>query len=439
VLRGGYGISYFVSGLYGAGNNVWLTDGYDPTSTAYSPDNGITPGMTFAQGFPASELQHKNLTSSYAVGSVFKYWADSAQTVPQTQSWNATVQTRLAPNMSLEVAYVGTKGTYLPIPENINQLSDQYLGLGATLLNSNINDPAVVAAGYKPPWPGFAAALGANATLAQSLRPYPQYLTGFSTNSANRGNSTYNALQMKLEKRMSQGIYLLASYTWSKSITDANTTELANPNNNPAGSGGVRDEDNLRLDKSVAQAWVPNRLTAAVIYELPIGPGKKFLTSGGVVGRVAGGWRLSGILTYTSGGLISVTATNALPNFSGPNFANSVLGVPQKGSWSGKFDPAVDKYLNVNAFSIPTGYGTSSTYLPSLRGPMYADEDLSLSKSIKIKERLNLEMRLEAFNAFNRFIPGLPASNINTPSTFGVISSQGNSPRNAQIALKLNF
>jgi hypothetical protein len=439
VLRGGYGISYFVSGVQGAGNNVWLTDGYDPTSTAISPDAGITPGMTFAEGFPASDLQKVNLTSSYAIGSVFKYWAPSYAEIPQMQSWNATVQTRLTPNMSLEVAYVGTKGTYLPIPENLNQLSDQYLPLGATLLDSSINDPAVVAAGYTPPWPGFATALGAHATLAQALRPYPQYLTGWSTNSADRGNSTYHALQVKLERRMSNGIYLLSSFVWSKSITDANTTELANPNNNPAGAGTVTDQGYLNLAKCVAAAWQPLRWTTSAIYELPFGPGKKFLTSGGVLGRVVDGWRLSGILTYTSGGLISVGAANPLPNFSGPNFANTVLGVPQKGSWSGKFDPQVDTWLNVNAFSVPTGYGTEGMYLPNLFGPRYADEDISLSKNTKIKERLNLEMRLEAFNVFNRVVFGLPASTVGYPASFGVITTQGNSPRNMQVALKLNF
>ena len=79
----------------------------------------------------------------------------------------------------------------------------------------------MVAADYRPPWAGFSSALGANATLAQSLRPFPQYLTGFGYNSDNNGNSLYHSLQTKLEKRMSKGLYLLVSYT-GEATSDAN-------------------------------------------------------------------------------------------------------------------------------------------------------------------------------------------------------------------------
>jgi TonB dependent receptor len=438
VVRAGYGISYFPTGLYGAGNNAYMTDGYDPTSTAATGNNGITPAFTLAQGFPASDLQTRNLTSSYCIGCNFDYWSRYAQTIGQTQSWNFSFQTRLTPNLSLDTAYVGTKGTHLTVPENINQMPDAYLGLGASLLES-INSPAVAAAGFTQPWPGFAAALGTKATLAQALRPFPQYLVGYGYNSDNDGNSTYNAFQVKLEKRVSQGLYALVSYTYDKYITDANTTLLATPGNNPANSGVVRDQDNRHLDKSIASAWQPHVLTAAIEYELPIGPGKRFLATGGIVGRLTGGWRVGAILTYHTGSLISVVAPQTLPNFAGPNTANTVLGMPQMGSWSGRFDPATDRYLNVNAFTVPEGYGTGGIYLPNLFGPTFKEEDLSLSKRTMIRERFNLELRLEAFNAFNRVIFGTPNSDISVPQSFGFITSQANLPRTAQIAMKLNF
>ena len=439
VIRSGYGISYFPTGLYGSGNNAYLTDGYDPTSTATTPDNGVTPGATFAQGFPANKLQTKNLTSSYGIGSTFGYWSRYANTVANVQSWNFAVQTQLAPNLALDVAYVGTKGTHLSVPENINQLNDAYLALGSTLLNSNINSPAVVAAGFAPPWPGFASALGASATLAQSLRPYPQYLTGFGYNSDNSGNSTYEALQTKIEKRLSNGLYLLGSFTWNKNITDANTTLLSTPGNNPSGAGRVRDQNNRHLDKSVASFWQPKVLTAAFTYELPFGPGKRLLNRGGITGRIIGGWRLNGILTYRTGALISVAAQQTLPNFAGPNYATTVLGVQQKGTWSGPFNPAASRYLNINAFAVPVGYGTGGQFLPDLRGPAFLNEDLSLSKVFPIRERLNFELRLETFNSFNRVVFGNPAANISVLQSFGQITTQANSPRNAQIAAKLNF
>jgi hypothetical protein len=439
VVRAGYGISYFPTGLYGAGNNAYMTDGYDPTSSAASGNNGVTPAFTLAQGFPASDIQTRNLTSSYCIGCNFDYWSHSAQTIGQVQSWNFSTQTSLTPNLALDVAYVGSKGTHLTAPENINQMPDTYLGLGSALLESNITSPAVVAAGFTQPWPGFAAALGSKATLAQALRPYPQYLVGYGYNSDNDGNSTYNSLQVKLEKRLSSGLYALVSYTYDKNITDANSTLLATPGNNPANSGYVRDQSNRHLDKSVANAWQPHVLTAAIEYELPFGPGKKFVQTGGITGRIIGGWRLGAILTYHTGSLISVVAPQPLPNFSGPNTASTVPGVRQMGTWSGSFDPATDRYLNVNAFALPTGYGTGGIYLPNVFGPTFEDEDLSLSKSTKIRERFGLELRLEAFNAFNRVIFGGPNADIAVPQSFGTITSQANSPRTAQIAMKLNF
>jgi hypothetical protein len=96
-------ISDFHHGLidYGSGNNTYLTDGYDPTSTATTPNNGVTPGTTFDQGFPLGQLQTKNLTPSYGIGSTFDYWSRYANTVANVQSWNLSVQTQLAPTLLL--------------------------------------------------------------------------------------------------------------------------------------------------------------------------------------------------------------------------------------------------------------------------------------------------------------------------------------------------
>lgn len=441
VLRSGYGVSYFPTGAFGSGNNVFLTDGYDPTSSVATPDSGVTPALNLSTGFPADKLLTLNLTPSYSIGSNFNYWSKYVRQVAAMQSWNVSTQFELRPNLALDIAYVGSKGTHLSSLENINQLDPAYLALGGTLLNSNINSPAVVAAGFKSPWPGFVTALGANATLAQALRPYPQYLSGFGYNSDNDGNSTYHALQTKLERRMANGLYLLAAYTWNKSITDANTTLYSVPGNNPTGSGRVRDQFNRHLDKAVASVWQPHVLTMAVNYELPFGPGKQFLNSGRLINHVVGGWRLGGILTYRTGALISVTAPQTLPLFAGPNYATTVLGVSQLGTWEGRFDPAVNRYLNAAAFTLPAPntFGTGAQYLPNVRGPAYSNEDLSLSKRIAIKERFNLELRIETFNALNRVVFGGPAADVSNPTTFGRITTQANSPRNAQLTAKLNF
>jgi hypothetical protein len=441
VVRGGYGISYFPTGLYGAGNSVFSTDGYDPTSTASSPDNGVTPAATFATGFPASSLQTRVLGPQVNLGTSFQYWSNEAQTLANTQSWNISTQTQLAPSLALDVAYVGTKSSHLSMAMNINQLNPSYLSLGTTLLDSLITSPAAVEAGFKQPWPGFATTLGSLATVAQSLRPYPQYLTGFGYNSDNEGNATYQALQAKLEKRYSNGLYLLTALTFDKCIGDANTTSLSLPGNNTLNSGTIPNQYNYASQRSVCSNWQPFVLSIASNYELPIGPGKKFLNQGGVLGRITGGWRLGAILLFRTGSLISVSQPDNLPLFAGSQYANPVPGVPLKNTWTGAFNPATDRYLNVNAFALaPTGtFGTGSEYLPNLFAPFYSNANLSLSKSTRIKERLNAEFRIEAFNAFNQVLFGAGGSNISTPSSFGQVTSQANSARSCQLVLKLNW
>jgi hypothetical protein len=441
VVRGGYGISYFPTGLYGAGNSVFSTDGYDPTSTASSPDNGVTPAATFAAGFPASSLQTRNLGPQVNIGTSFQYWSKEAQTLADTQSWNLSTETQLAPNLALDLAYVGTKSTHLSMAMNINQLNPSYLSLGASMLQSSITSPAAVAAGFTQPWPGFASQLGALATVGQSLRPYPQYLTGFGYNSDNEGNGTYEALQAKLEKRMSNGVYLLSALTFDKCIGNANTTSLSLPGNNTLSSGTIPNQYNYATQRSVCSNWQPFVLSIAGNYELPIGPGKRFLTTGGALGRISGGWRLGAILLFRTGSLISATQPSNLPLYAGSQYADPVPGVPSKATWTGTFNPATDLYLNPNAFTLaPTNqFGTGSWYLPNVFSPFYSNANISLSKSTRIRERLNAELRLETFNTLNQVVFGGPSANISTLSTFGKITTVANSARNCQLVLKVNW
>jgi hypothetical protein len=223
---------------------------------------------------------------------------------------------------------------------------------------------------------------------------------------------------------MSQGVYLLAAYTWNKSITDAGATVYYA--GNPTGSAQSRNHYNRRLDKGVSPAWQPHVLSVATINELPFGPGKQFLNRGGVAGRIVGGWRLSATLRYTSGSLISVAAPQNLPLFAGPNYATTVAGVPQLGNWGSNFDAASDRYMNIDAFELPAAgtLGTGGQYLPNLRGFPQYNENVTLSKATVIKEDIKLDLRFEVFNVFNRVTFGNPNSNISNRSSFGSVTSQ---------------
>jgi len=372
------------------------------------------------------------LNPGLGVGSgTIQYCDPSAGRAAYAQNWNLTTQTQLGSNLTLEVAYVGSKGTRLPARNtDPNMLNPAYYSLG-TLLNSSITSAAVLAAGYKSPYPGF------NGSLAQALRPFPQYVTSLAgaLSSATIGNSTYHSLQTKLEKRFSKGLFAETVFTWAKNLADSFSTSVGN-----AGQLG-RDNYNRSLDKSLVPYGRPSKFVAVFSYELPFGPGKKLLNVSGLVGKVIGGWQVNGIVTYSDGVPIQVTAPQSLPLNGGPQTPNTVAGVAQKGTWDGAFDPAKNRYLNIAAFSTPAPYtfGTAGLYLPNVFSPNYYNEDLALLKNTKIRERFELQFRLEAFDAFNRVVFAAPASNVGTAATFGVVSSQTNAPRNGQIAMKLNF
>ena len=217
VLRAAYGISYFQTGAYGGGNNVNQNDAYWPTSTTASPDD-LSGAYTFTQGYPARDLVIPPLiTPALGVGSGFvNYWHPTAGRSGRMQNWSIGVQRALGASMSIDIAYVGSRGDRLPVRVDINQLNPDYLSLGP-LLTRNIRDPQVVAAGFTPPFASF------NGSLAQALRPLPQFPNMFpgGRNSDTRGTSTYDALQVKFDKRYSSGLYATVAYTWSDNLTNA--------------------------------------------------------------------------------------------------------------------------------------------------------------------------------------------------------------------------
>jgi len=224
----------------------------------------------------------------------------------------------------------------------------------------------------------------------------------------------------------------LAAYTWSKTITDANSTLGG------FFSTGARDNYNRKLEKALALYDVPQRFVTAFNYELPIGPGKPLLSSG-VASKILGGWQVNGIVTYQAGTPLTVNVNNTLPLYNGGNTPNSVLGQNVVRSCSG-FDPNAGNRLNSAAFSLPGtyAYGTSGQVLPNARNCPVYNEDFGLMKKFIIREGMYFDLRFEMFNAFNRVVFGSPATNLSN-ANFGQVTSQANGPRNGQVALKFYF
>jgi hypothetical protein len=241
---------------------------------------------------------------------------------------------------------------------------------------------------------------------------------------ANTGRSVFHAFQARVQGRFSGGLGSLLSYTFSKSIVN-NTTSWVNTRDYRSVSG---------LDRR-------HVMRVAVLYELPFGPGKSFASSSGVLGRLVGGWSMSGFLQALSGAPLTITHTNGRP---------IVLRNPTKeGSIAGRLGNQVDavtgKILNpffdIEAFqALPNQYTISPTepLLDWLRGPGYVSFNLAIIKDLTIREAIRLQIRGEATNVTNARAWGNPGTNMGSPKTFGVIQD-GGSGRTIQIGAALKF
>jgi hypothetical protein len=274
-----------------------------------------------------------------------------------------------------------------------------------------------------------------NTTLGQLLRPYPQFL-GVSSRNANYGNSNYNAMLVRVEHRMSKGLSIMAAYTLSKEIDDMIPSVNGFPGESFSGAP-PQNFYNLRGERALVSWDTPQTLVISYVYELPFGPGKPFATSGGVLGKVIGGWQINGNTTFQSGFPLQINGGNGSGSFAGtqrPNWNG------KNATLSGRVEDRLLKFFDTSAFSFnaPFTFGNAPRMMPNLRSAGINNFDMSLFKNTMITEKLKLQFRAEAFNAFNRVQFGVPNTSINS-TAFGVISSQQNSPRNLQLALRLLF
>ena len=429
VIRTGFGINYSqTNGNAADGNLVGsLGSGFNFIYFRETTDNGLTPAFSLDEGPPPVTLNLPNLDPTLQNGFGADYVNSDSGKTARTYTWVFDLQRELPGGILLDAAYVGQRGINMPAGlETINQVPGKYLSLGS-LLDADVTSPAAVAAGIKVPFPGFTG------SVAQALRPFPQYLDIVHWQEPT-GMNMYHGLQMKIQKRFSKGLSFLVSYTASKTLSNAS-------GGNAFSSGMSRPPltEERGLEWAVAGNDVPQNLVASFVYELPFGPGKPFAQKGGAVGKIVGGWQVSGITRYYSGTPIGVAGGPSLPLFGGPNRPNAVPGAEIKRDLS-DFDPTTDLYLNYNAFSAPAPFtrGNLAPRLPSTRRFATYNEDLSIFKRVPIHEQIVLEFRTEFYNAFNRVVFGAPSANWNSPAAFGRVSSAG-APRRIQFMLKLNF
>jgi len=239
---------------------------------------------------------------------------------------------------------------------------------------------------------------------------------------------------LKVEKRLSHGMTALLSFTGQKLIDDF--SQLSNVGNS---TGGIQNIYNGKAERAVSSNDRSRRLVISGTYELPFGRGKTFGKNWNrAVDSLIGEWQINGIYTYQTGFPISVTAANTCTNCGVNTIRPNSNG--KSAELSGPVLQRLNEYFNTTVFSQPTAFtfGNTGRTLPDVRGPSTQNIDFSLFKNFKPIERLTVELRAEAFNLLNQVVFGMPGTSINS-NTFGVISSQANSPRSIQFGLKLLF
>ncbi len=441
VLRGGYGINYAPPILDGW-NYGWFT-GFNGSNNI----NVRAPGRSrfaedasfhFSEPYPAYTASLPNYDPAQLNGDSIPYYPPEANHFPMTQNWNFGIQYEMPWETRLEVNYVGSHGsrlndTYL---YSLNQLNPSFLSLGDTLLDDITLHPEI-----QKPYPSF------EGTVAQALRPYPQY-TGVSTHRLASGFSNYNSMQVTATKRATNGLSFLAAYTFSKAMATAD---------NAIGSGyyGGYGQDfyNRRADYSVTSYHVPHDLKLTWIWDMPIGPNGRWLREGWL-GKVIGGWTLSAIHRYRSGAPIAVGTggydDQALFN---PGFRPDVVLPEDQQKLSGQ-PTEIDyvggtPYLNPAAFAtlpttdnnVPLHLGNAPRYLPNIRGFKRFGEDFSLMKrfGLPVREGANVEVRIDVTNLFNRIGIAGPETDVNDPERFGRVFSKSGGPRTIQGGLRVSF
>ncbi len=421
----------------------------------------VLPSFTLDGGFPAYPVP-PFISPSFSNGDNMPWFqGQEATRAPEFNNFNFSIQRQLSSSTVFEISYNGVMGSHLQSQLlGINQVDPKYLTAFGTVaqstavLNSKIGSATANAAGIFAPYPNFVAQWGNNATVRQALRPFPQYqsIDTFNGGGDHSGHSTYHAGILRFEKRYSKGMTFQTSYVFSKILTDSDTYW---------GSGQASNQYNRRLEKSIGQFDVTHNFKAGIVYDLPFGKGKQFLTSG-IGGYILGNWRVSGTLFYSSGQPVGLSTNYSLPLNAGPNkpYITSFTGwQPQ---WkNGSFDPSVDNFFvpycsdgnatcngpfpyqgNVNdPQQRNVGIGNSTRYNPKVRQFPNYNENFSVARNFPIKESIRLEFRAEAFNAFNRVRFGTGSGQLQAQN-FGHLTSSNdllNTPRQMQLALKLYF
>ncbi|MDX2152157.1 MAG: TonB-dependent receptor [Bryobacteraceae bacterium] len=439
VVRTGYGI-FYDAGNYPGWTGGIGNDGFNLNSYSFAGgQSGYEAAFLLDQGFPGTwrQFQLPVLDPSFLNGQGGpRYRPADGNRLPYSQQWNLSVERQLSANFSVSAAYVGNKGTRLiSRVAPLNALDPALLSRYGARLRDDFQPGQTSLHGVNIPYAGWVEQMtGCSPSLAQALLPYPQYCGSLQGVNENAGNSTFHSLQLKAEKRFGDGFWVLLSFTGSKMLTDTESTQ-------PGGTGISPFE--RRRNKALSSGDVPKVFAGSFVYNLPFGRGRKFLGGGRLADLAAGGWQISGVTRLASGTPFRITSSQC--NVPG-QFRAGCLPAQLAGSnpWAadrGDFDPGAGPLLNAGAFEPVSSfqyYLGAGPRMTNLRGFGFANQDLSIQKSFGITERVEFQLRGDAFNVFN--LHALRGFNTNLASPqFGWWDGGVTAPRSIQIGGRLRF
>jgi len=402
---------------FGSGTFVtnFITLG-EPNRIPFTPPVGGSWSDPFAGGFTYPEKGISTFGGQNIRVDVKKH------PLAYLSNWNFGIQREIGNTMVAEIAYVGNKITHLFWNRQDNQNDPLLASLGSQLLQAVPN-----------PYFGkvrTGALSFQTVQQRQLLRPFPHYQDVLHIR-ANYGDSSYQSMTARFEKRYSQGLTMSVGYTLSKTISsiggDSNTW-VVGPSNalyDPKYNRGLEGND------------LPHRIVISHLYDLPFGKGRRWANSG-IASLVLGGWQWNGITIFQAGRPIHITAPDdtGLFNFQYTNGRADRLksGVLDSGQ-------TLDRWFDTSAFrrARPFTIPTDSLTQPDLRGPGRKSVDMSLFKNTRFRERYNVQFRAEFFNLTNSpFFEARAATTDVTNQDFGKII-QGSAPRNIQFGIRVLF
>jgi hypothetical protein len=415
VLRGGFGIYPIMRGV--AGQHFAIESGFDQdTQVVPTLNGGQTFVATLANPFPNGLLTAPGaaLGAATFLGRGVNFF-NPAGRIPYTMQMGLNTQTMLPGQFLLEVGYVGTKSIKLMLDRDLNALPNQYL---STLPVRDQRTIDYLSANVANPFSGLLPGTNLNGTTvgrSQLLRPYPQFTSVTMTDY--QGWAWYNSLQVRLERRLRQGLTLLAGYNFSKNIVAASRQNAGDP----------------LPTKVISEIDRPHQFSVSGLWELPFGKHRRWLSSRSrLADTFVGGWQVSGVVQMNSGFPLSfgdVIFTGDLKNIALP-----------------KSERSIDRWFNTDAgFNRITAqqFGSHLRTFPlrlsGVRSSGFASTDISLLKNFALHERHRFQFRAEFYNAFNHPTAFGAPNTTPTSTAFGVVTGMQGLPREIQLGIKYVF